>query len=197
MSGWDKVKKVIGTVAPSIATALGGPLAGQAISVITGALGLGPTEEEKAIQVISQSPDALLKLKLAEIDFQKFLTESGIKLEELDVQREKIATDDRASARNLGVVRGLAPQITLSFAYTCGYFMVLIGLMTGVFHVWEEGHDLLLGLVGALSAGQVQILNYWFGSSSGSVRSSQMLHELSNNVVDFPRRQTQSLAKAA
>jgi len=36
---WDEVKGVIGTFAPTIATALGGPLAGGAVKVLTGALG--------------------------------------------------------------------------------------------------------------------------------------------------------------
>src|SRR5262245_37607253 len=131
MSAWASVKKVIGTVAPGLATALGGPLAGQAASIITSALGLGRSADETAIAAISQNPDALLKLKLAEIDFQKFLTESGIKLEELDVQ-------DRASARLLATARGMWPQVALSMLYSTGYFGVLIGLLSGVFHVYVE-----------------------------------------------------------
>lgn len=168
MSNWDKVKKVIGTVAPGLATALGGPLAGQAVAVITGALGLGPSEEDKAIAALQSSPEALLKLKLAEIEFQKFVAEAGIKLEELGVQ-------DRASARLMATAKGLGPQIALSLLYSTGYFGVLIGLLSGHFHVYQEGHDLLLGLVGALSAGQVQVLNFWFGSSSGAGRKDELL----------------------
>lgn len=167
-SGWDKVKGVIATVAPGLATALGGPLAGQAVAVITAALGLGPNEDEKAIQILSQSPDALLKLKLAELEFRRYMTEAGVKLEELDVQ-------DRASARLLASARGMWPQVALSLLYSLGYFGVLIGLLSGHFHVYQEGHDLLLGLVGALSAGQVQVLNFWFGSTSGGARKDELL----------------------
>lgn len=170
MSAWDSVKKVIGTVAPGLATALGGPLAGQAVSVITAALGLGPSEEEKAIQILQQSPDALLKLKLAEIDFQKFLKDAGIRTQELD-------TKDRDSARILAAAKGMFPQVTLSIVYTVGYFTMVFGMMTGSLHIPSASGEqaLFAGIVGVMTGAQVQILNFWFGSSSGSANKDKTI----------------------
>ena len=59
---------VLGAIAPTIATALGGPLAGAAVGILSKAL-LGRddgTEEELAPLVASASPDILLKIKEAE-----------------------------------------------------------------------------------------------------------------------------------
>ncbi len=173
-SNWDKVKGVIATVAPGLATALGGPLAGQAVAVITNALGLGPNEEEKAIQVLQQSPDALLKLKLAEIEFQRFLVESGIKLEEFDVQ-------DRASARLMAQAKGMGPQIILGAAYTLGYFAMVFGMMSGHLIIPSGAGEqaLFAGIVGVMTGAQVQILNFFFGSSSGSQSKDKTIASLS------------------
>lgn len=161
MSAWDSVKNVIGTVAPTIAKALGGPLAGQAVTAITEALGLGPSEEDKAIAAIAANPDALLKLKQAEFDFKKTLVEAGIKIDELDVQ-------DRGSARDLAQKKNMTPQVTLSLAYTVGYFSILWGLISGHYVPPEASAKLVDTLVAMLAAPQLQIFNFWFGSSHSS-----------------------------
>lgn len=170
-SAWEKITGVIATVAPGLATALGGPLAGQAVGAITSCLGLGPNEEEQAIKALSTSPDALLKLKLAEIDFQKFLQESGIKLEELDVT-------DRASARDLAKTKTISPQVTLSIIYTLGYFGLLFGLASGALTVPTDAKTLVDSLLTMLAAPQLQILNFWFGSSHGSQSKDAHIAEL-------------------
>ena len=167
-SAWDKVKGVIGAVAPGIATALGGPLYSIAVGAITSALGLQPDQEDEAIRALSSSPDALLKLKIAEIDFRKFLKECDIKLVELDVT-------DRSNARALAIAKGMFPQVSLSMVYTIGYFLLFFGLMSGDLTIPEKGDQLFSGLIGVLTAAQTQIMNFWFGSSSGSAKKTQIL----------------------
>jgi hypothetical protein len=49
-------KSVVGTVAPGIATALGGPLAGMAVSTLAKALGVEATEEAVANVVATNDP---------------------------------------------------------------------------------------------------------------------------------------------
>lgn len=91
MADW---KNIIGTVAPAIATALGGPLAGLGVTAVGKALGLGDgaSEEEVAAAVGKASPEQLVNLKKANLEFQA-------RLKELDVDLERIAMTDRASAR--------------------------------------------------------------------------------------------------
>lgn len=166
-SKWDKVKSVIGTVAPGLATGIGGPLAGAAVTFITKALGLKEGDEDGAIQALSTSPDALLKLKIAEIEYQKFRDELGIK-------EEQVHQADRASARALAIARGQVPQISLSAVYTVGYFGMIFGIMMGYLEIPDRS-SLFSGLIGIMTAAQTQIMNYFFGSSSGSAKKTEVL----------------------
>ena len=73
-------KSIVKTVAPILATALGGPLAGAATSAISQAL-LGKkdgTETEIATILQTASPETLLALKKANQDFE-------VKMKELDM----------------------------------------------------------------------------------------------------------------
>lgn len=164
---WDKVKGAIAAVAPGLATGIGGPLAGAAVTFITKALGLKDGDEDGAIAALSTSPDALLKLKLAEIEYQKFRDELGIK-------EEQVHASDRASARALAIARGQVPQISLSAVYTVGYFGMIFGIMMGYLEIPDRS-SLFSGLIGIMTAAQTQIMNYFFGSSSGSAKKTEVL----------------------
>lgn len=59
-----------------------------------------------------------------------------------------------------------AIQKALAIIVTLGLFIV-IGFML-LYSIPETGHDALLLLIGALSGGWATVLNYYFGSSSGS-----------------------------
>lgn len=178
-SKWDKVKQVVGTVAPGLAAGLGGPLAGAATTFILQAMGLKPDQEDQAIAALAADPNAILQLKVAEIEYQKFLKQA-------EIDFEKIAADDRGagmSARAMAVAKGMWPQVALSLVYNIGYFMLVnkfIELMTApeTVHVdpWMQG---TVGvLIGILSMAIPQILAFWFGSTSGSNRKNEMFNNL-------------------
>ena len=67
----DKLLNLVRTVAPSIASAVGGPLAGMATRAISEALLGKPdgTEEELTQAVATATPEQLLALKQAENEF--------------------------------------------------------------------------------------------------------------------------------
>lgn len=96
-------KGVLGAVAPTIATLLGGPLAGAAVGALSTALLGKPdgTEAELAPLVASAAPDILLKIKEAEKELKLGLANAGVKLEE-------VAALDRGSARDREVKIGRA-----------------------------------------------------------------------------------------
>ena len=116
--------KTVNTVAPTIATALGGPLAGMAVSVVSGMLGLeGNTEEEltKSLEkaVLGGSPEVLLKLKEAENNFV-------LELEKLGIEKDRLDTLDRDSARKREMaVKDWIPG-TLATITSLGFFGILI-----------------------------------------------------------------------
>lgn len=143
------------SVAPSIASKLGGPLAGIAVKTLSQALLGKPdaTEDEVGAALENASPDAMLELRRLDQQFA--------------VQMAEIDALDRDSARQLYKV-DKTPQIVLTGLYTVGYFAILIGLLTNLFTIPEDHKTLMTTLFGVLTAAQLQLINFWFGSSSGS-----------------------------
>lgn len=162
-------KKTVATVAPALATAFGGPLAGVAVTIAGKALGLNDaTEQDIAEAVATGNPDVLLKLREANNQFI-------IEMKRLDVDIDRIHAEDRDSARKLGIARGLTAQWSLSAIFVVA-FGVVLGMMFSPEHQIPEGmKDTALILFGALVAELAKIMNYWFGSSAGSSRKTDML----------------------
>jgi gas vesicle protein len=156
-------------LAPLIGTALGGPLGGAAASFIADKLGLD-TKDVKAVSDVLNSgkltPEQISQVKLAEIDFQKFLESNKIKLEE-------IAAGDRNSAREmLKSTRSYVPA-TLTFGITIGYFVVLLGMMTKAFTVADS--QVMLIMLGQLGTAWGVTIAFWFGTTSGSKDKTDIL----------------------
>ena len=157
------------TLLPTLGTALGGPLGGIAASFIADKLNV-PEKTVKAvteaISAQSLTPDQLSQLKLAEIEFQKYLKDNNIKLEE-------IAAADRGSARDmLKSTRSYVPA-TLTFGITAGYFVVLIGMMMKWFEVSDS--QVMLIMLGQLGTAWGVTIAFWFGTTSGSKDKTEML----------------------
>jgi hypothetical protein len=157
----EALLNVVRTVAPSIATAVGGPLAGMATRLISEAL-LGKsdaTEEELLVAVKSATPDQLLALKKAE---QEFI----LRMRELDIDLERISGEDRASARNReSKVKDLTPRV-LAAAVTFGFFGTLGYMIQN--GLPSHGGEALLVMLGTLGTSWGAIIAYYFGSSAGS-----------------------------
>src|SRR5258708_17017287 len=118
-------KSLVGTVAPTIATALGGPLAGMAVKAIGDAVGLSnATVDTVSAALANATPDQLAAIKKADQDF-------AAKMESLGVDLERIQAADRDSARKMQTdTRSKVPAI-MALLITLGFFGILIGLMAG------------------------------------------------------------------
>lgn len=160
------------TIAPTIATALGGPLAGVAVEVVGAAMGWKDATKESVVDAISKgqlSGDQVLALKQAEIDLKAKEQELGFKFAELDIR-------DRDSARQREM--SVKDNTNTVLAYTVvGAFVALVaGTMLG----WARVDSALAGtLVGYLSAKAEQVLAYYFGSTKGSFEKSRLLAQAS------------------
>ncbi len=164
-------KSILKTVAPTVATALGGPLAGTAVTLLSNALtGKADADLGDISRLVrSGDPEVLLKLKEAEGAFK-------VRMKELDVDIERVASDDRKSARQREVsIKDKAPA-TLAAVSFAGFFGVL-ALMIFV-EVPASTKDPLLIMLGALGAIVTGITQYYFGSSSGSSRKNDMLQRM-------------------
>ena len=167
MSFKSTLKGLLKTVAPTLGTALGGPMGGVAMKFLADKFTGGDTGKVEDY-LLSASPEQLAQLKLAEIDFAR-------QMRKLDIDLEQIASSDRASAREMATAKGFTPQIIMSCAYSLGYFAVLWAFMGGYLEVQQAHTSMFNGLLGVLSAAQIQIINFWFGSSAGSKAKSDAM----------------------
>lgn len=164
-------KSIVGAVAPALATALGGPLAGAAVSAIGAELlGKGDANESDiAAAVASGNPDTLLKLKQVDAEFK-------IRMQDLGIDLEKVNQADRASAREREVqVKDLTPRL-LAGLITAGFFGILGWLIAG--GLPESGKEAILVLLGALGTAWTSVVAYYYGSSSGSAQKTELIGKL-------------------
>ena len=157
------------TIAPLLGKALAVPLGGAAASFIADKLGVKESTVEAVNNVLNSgkmSADQIAAIKLAEIDFQKFLESNKIDL-------EKIHAGDRDSARKLQIAtQSVIPGI-LAIGVTLGFFGILLFLLTE--GVPATGGDALLVMLGALGAAWASVISYYFGSSSSSAVKTDAL----------------------
>jgi hypothetical protein len=160
---------LIGSVAPTIATALGGPVAGLAVKAISGALFGHDSATEDEIRTVLANPtgDQLAALKKIDADF-------AVQMKALDIDLERIAAGDRASARDMQketkdwIPRALAVTVTIGF-FGILLYMLVYGLPT-------TGNEALLLLLGALQTAWMGIIAFYFGASATDTTKDKMIY---------------------
>jgi hypothetical protein len=160
---------LLGSVAPTLATALGGPLAGLAVKSLSKALlGAEDFSEEAVMEAMATaSPEQLAAVKKIDADFK-------VQMKSLDIDLERIAVDDRKSARDMQKeTRDWIPR-ALAVSVTAGFFAILIYML--VYGLPTTGNEALLLLLGALQTAWGGIIAFYFGSSSGSQKKDAMIY---------------------
>lgn len=152
-------KSIVGTVAPTIATALGGPLAGLATKAVTEALGLPATsgEEEIAAAVKGATPEQLLALKNVDASFK-------VKMKELDVNLEEILFKDRDSARQMQALTRARTPAVLSWV------IVLVTLLLEGYILVDgvpKGVDQVIAgrILGTFDTALITVVTFWLGAA--------------------------------
>lgn len=163
-------KSIVRAIAPTLGTALGGPLAGGALKILSDKLLGKPDANESEISdyITSARPEDLVKLKEIEADYKLKMAEIGLDPLRLEVQ-------DRASARDLFKVDA-KPQRNITYLFLGGYFSILILFGVAIL----RGFDLKIPpefalIFGVITAAIPQILSFWFGSSSSSAHKNALL----------------------
>ena len=170
-------KKTLGVVAPALASAFGGPMAGVAVKMAGDALGLSnASESDIEAAIAGGNPEVLLKLKNADHQFK-------VEMKSLDVDIERVHASDRASARALAMAKGFNPQMVLSALFVAGFIYVLGLLFVGKGELDVAMMQPAMYLLGILSAGIIQIMNFWFGSSAGSKQKADQMAVLLDREV--------------
>ena len=161
-------KDLVGSVAPTLAGMLGGPLAGVAVSMLAETLLDDPqaTEDDIASTLSAARVDDLNKLKALDKDVR-------IQLRELGIREHRLFNDDRASARERHKkVRDNMPGI-LAILLTLGFFSVLSTMITG--HADPANEAVLQVMLGALSTAWIGSMQFFFGTTQSSRDKNQWL----------------------
>jgi hypothetical protein len=168
------VKGFLKKAFPFIAAAagLGGPLGTLAAGAVGNALGLKVDSNLDAIgaAIAGAKPEQISALQQAEADLQVKLQQIGFEhVEEL----ERLAEADRESARARQVaVKDRVPGL-LAIGISVGFFSVL-GLV-GFHGVLPQSEKLVDIMLGSLGAAWLSVVTYYFGSSAGSDRKTELL----------------------
>jgi membrane-bound ClpP family serine protease len=159
---------LLGQLAPSIATALGGPLAGVAIKTLSNAL-FGHedgTEQQVSEAMATATPDQLAAIKKIDADFK-------VQMKSLDIDLERIAAGDRDSARQMQrETKDWVPKV-LAIVITLGFFGILIWMLLN--GMPQTGTEALLMMLGALGTAWTGVVNFYYGSSAGSKAKNDLL----------------------
>jgi hypothetical protein len=159
---------LLGQLAPSIATALGGPLAGVAVKTLSNALfgHENGTEEQISEAMASATPDQLAAIKKIDADFK-------VQMKSLDIDLERIAAGDRDSARKMqSETKDWVPKV-LAIVITLGFFGILIWMLLN--GMPKTGTEALLMMLGALGTAWTGVVNFYYGSSAGSKAKNDIL----------------------
>jgi hypothetical protein len=152
----DKLLDLVKGVAPTLATALGGPLAGAAVGMLADKLGVPEKTVEAVTAALVSNPANLEKLKEMELEFYK-----------IDAQ-------DRNSARNREIeiakadVHFITKNITSLLAIGILAGSMIIALLVFFVDFPDSQENILIFVLGSLFSIATQVVSYYFGSSQGS-----------------------------
>lgn len=159
-------KKTLSTVAPGLATMLGGPLAGMATTAIMQYFGIeatgDPAQDESLLaqKVIGMTPADAIELKKIESNL-------AIELKKADIDIYRLDVEDRSSAR------GMREKLGGDYLSAAVAILVVLGWVVVNYVIFTAAADfpnkeIIIGGMRTLDAALMCILYFLFGSSRGS-----------------------------
>jgi hypothetical protein len=181
MSGWSSVAAVVENLAPTIASVIGGPLAGSGVSALEKLFGLTPAPTAStddrltavAAAVTGATPEQLAAMRKADQDYAVAMAQAGFK----DVETlASLNVQDRSSARQMQVSTKslMAPLLAILIIVASICFMGAV-----LFHAVTLGDpataQMIGNIQGYLFAECKSVLAFYFGSSQSNDRQSELL----------------------
>lgn len=181
-------KSLVRTIAPTIASVFGTPLAGMGVSALLNIM-LPPdaqkpadTEAFLSQTLAAANPELLLKIKQADQQFQ-------VDIKKLDIDLEKFltenATKDVASARDLKVQWlksdkwDYEPVLAALVVIAFGYAEFWVFMYAQAEHTMEPNQAILVGrILGTVDAAFMILLNFRWGNSRSSEQKNQTISDL-------------------
>lgn len=151
---FDKIKGVIGGLAPTLGAALGGPVGGAAATMIADVLGCdpAPAKIERALQ--QATPEQIAEIKKAELDFEA-------RMKELDVDIFALETQDIQDARKSFARDWTAKLIALVMV---GFFCAYIAMIT-IMPPEQNSMELINLVLGYMGGLVSAVISFYFGAS--------------------------------
>lgn len=154
--GW---KETLASIAPTLATAIGGPFAGAATKFLAGKfLGNEDASQAELEQFISTAnPEQLLLIKESDNEFKLSMAKMGVDVFEIEANDKKNA---RAEHKHSYMPAALSAGLTLAVA----------GIVYMLFYLEppDGSRDVLFMLLGVVIKEWGGAMQYWFGTTRSS-----------------------------
>jgi len=158
------------TIAPTIATAMGGPLAGMAVDAIGNALGMKDATKEQVKDLLASgtlTSDQMASIKQADASLK-------VRMKELEIDMEKVHAGDRNSAREMAARTGdvWTPRVMALVVFIV-WGAVNYKLFNGTIN--GDMRELVARALGTLDAVLMAVIYYYYGSSSSSAAKTEAM----------------------
>jgi len=161
------------SVAPTVASAMFGPLGAVAVASVGELLGLSDATKDKISEIIQtgqMTPEQIGKLRELELEYQNNEKERGFRYAELSFK-------DRDSARQASVSGGTQKML---FWLSLVLLVLTIGTEIAVlFYGYpDKTPEIIVGRVlGLMDAVAMLVLSYWYGTTNGSAIKNELLSQ--------------------
>ena len=164
----DVLSGFLTTVAPTLASMVLGPMGGVAVAGIGKIFGLDNDTTDAITKHIAEgniTPDQLAEIRKLEMQYQNDEKERGFRYAELQFK-------DTDSARVMQAATRSSTPTSLTYLVTIGFFIVLAAML---YDSKVANSPPVLMMLGALGSEFAAVCKFWFGSTSGSDRSQELL----------------------
>jgi len=164
---------ILKSVAPTVASAMFGPLGAVAVASVGELLGLSGATKDKISEIIQtgqMTPEQIGKLRELELEYQNNEKERGFRYAELSFK-------DRDSARQANVSGGTQKML---FWLSLVLLVLTIGTEIAVlFYGYpDKTPEIIVGRVlGLMDAVAMLVLSYWYGTTNGSAIKNELLSQ--------------------
>lgn len=189
------LKTFLLNIAPVIATGLGGPLAGTAVSVLSNAITGKPNTPQAELEALVSkglNPEQLAAITQANNDFELAMKEADIDLVKVNNAHTEAYLADTQDARKvngnnenvfkLGIVVLTAFTVVISLAMYGSYEVLTGGIIPKDPATVAAVFGFIGTLLGYVSANAQQVISFYYGSSQGSSAKTDALSDAMKHI---------------
>lgn len=199
------LKSAITSFAPTLATMLGGPMAGTAVAALEAALGLQPGAGQDGITQVLQTggitPDQMAAIRQADQHHAEVMEQHGIDVQKMNLDFESAQTQavvtDRMDARKENSGRDAVWWIAIAILVT--FAAIMAAVLYGCWTILQGGilikdvavvaaiSGLIGSVVGYVAANAQTVVNFIYGGSLGSEKKTEALAASVKQAIDTAR----------